>query len=300
MKKVSLGIALKLAQTLTFSLMYAAIKLAPGAPIGEVVFFRCFFALIPLVVFSHYTVGFWAAIRTEKPIYHFLRSGIGSISMFFNFLAVQLLPLVTVTAFGFLQPVFVTMLATPLLGERVGPWRWGAVIVGFLGVLMMLEPHGGLAALSALRLSRGVVYALAFAFLWAIVVILIRQMSRTERGEAIVFYFMSWGAIIGAVVMAFEHPMLDLHTVAWLTVSGLIGGIGQIALTYCYRYAESSLLAPFDYALMLWAVALGFFVFGEIPEPMVLGGAGVVIAAGLFIAWRERRRQVEAPIEPMT
>lgn len=300
MRNVSLAITLKLAQTLAFSLMYAAIKLAPGAPIGEVVFFRCFFALIPLVIFTHYTVGFWAAIRTEKPIYHFLRSGIGSISMFFNFLAVQLLPLATVTAFGFLQPVFVTMLAIPLLGERVGPWRWGAVIVGFLGVLMMLEPHGGLAALAALRLSRGVAYALAFAFLWAIVVILIRQMSRTERGEAIVFYFMSWGAIIGAIVMAFEHPMFDLRTMAWLTVSGLIGGIGQIALTYCYRYAELSLLAPFDYALMLWAVALGLFVFGEIPEPMVLGGAGVVIAAGLFIAWREHRLHVELPIEPMT
>ena len=299
-KNVTRGIALKLAQTLFFALMYAAIKLAPGAPIGEVVFFRCFFALIPLVVFTHYTVGFWAAIRTEKPVYHFLRSGIGSISMFFNFLAVQLLPLATVTAFGFLQPLFVTMMATPLLGERVGPWRWGAVVVGFAGILMMQEPHGGLAALAALKLSRGVACALAFAFLWALVVILIRQMSRTERGEAIVFYFMSWGAIIGGAVMAFEHPMLDLRTVAWLTVSGLIGGIGQIALTYCYRYAESSLLAPFDYALMLWAVTLGVFVFGEIPEPMVLGGAGVVIAAGLFIAWREHRLQVDRPPAAVT
>jgi drug/metabolite transporter (DMT)-like permease len=289
------GIALKLAQTLFFSLMYAAIKLAPDAPVGEVVFFRCFFALIPLVLFTHYTVGFRAAIRTEKPLYHFLRSGLGSISMFFNFVAVQLLPLATVTAFGFLQPVFVTMLAMPLLGEKAGPWRWGAVLIGFFGVLLMLEPHGGLQAIAGLRLSKGVAFALTFAFLSALVIILIRQMSKTERGEAIVFYFMSWGAIIGAAVMAFEHPTFDFHTVFWLTVCGLLGGLGQIALTYCYRYAEPSLLASFDYISMIWAVLLGYFVLGEMPETAVMLGAAVVIFAGLIIVWRERVHRLAHP-----
>ena len=299
-QNVSRGIALKLVQTLFFALIFAIIKLVPDAPVGEVVFFRCFFALAPLLVFTAATSGLKTAIRTEKPLYHFLRSGTGSISMFFNFMAVQLLPLATVTAFNFLQPVFVVILAIPLLGERVGVWRWGAVIVGFAGILMMLEPHGGLQALTALRMSPGIAYALAAAFLSAVVIILIRQMSKTERSEAIVFYFMSWGAIIGAVVMAFQHPVFDWHTVLLLTLCGLIGGLGQIAMTYCYRFAEPSLLAPFDYISMVWAAGLGFFVFGEIPEAMVLAGAGVVICAGLIIVWREHRLRAQTPLGPLT
>ena len=299
-KNTSRGILLKLAQTLLFSLMYAMIKLAgQNTPVGEVVFLRCFVALIPLLIFTHYTVGFRAAIRTQKPFYHFLRSAIGSTSMFCNFLAVQLLPLVTVTAFGFLSPVFVVILAALILHEKVGPWRWGAVVVGFGGILLMLEPHGGLEALAALKMSTGIVFALAFAFLSSFVNILIRQMSKTERSEAIVFYFMSWGAIIGAIVMAFQHPVFDGRAVFWLTACGLIGGFGQIALTYCYRYAEPSLLAPFDYTSMVWAMILGLFVFGEIPEPMVLVGSAVVIAAGLVIVWRERHhRQLRRTAAP--
>jgi len=280
--------------------MYASIKLAGDVPIGEVVFFRCFLALIPLGIFIAATSGFRTAVRTKKPFHHFLRSGIGSVSMFFNFMAVQLLPLVTVTAFGFLQPIFVVMLSVPLLGERVGPWRWSAVFVGFAGILMMLEPHGGLEALAGLHLSHGIAYALAFAFLSALVIILIRKMNKTERSETIVFYFMSWGSIIGALVMLFEQPHFDFHTVLWLTVCGLIGGLGQIAMTFSYRYGEPSLLATFDYISMIWAAALGLLVFGEIPETMVLTGAAVVVGAGLIIVWREHRLRAQAPLEPLT
>ena len=293
---ISRGIALKIAQTLFFSLMYASIKLAgPQVPVGEVMFFRCFFALVPLAAWTFATVGPAAAIRTKKPLYHIGRSLIGSVSMFFNFAALQLLPLATVTAFGFLQPIFVVMLAIPMLGERVGIWRWMAVIVGFIGILMMIEPHGGLTAIIGLHLSRGVAYALVFALLSALVVILIRQMSTTERGEAIVFYFMSWGAGVGAVTMIWSHAPLTFSMTAWLVVSGLIGGLGQIAMTACYRYAEPSLLASFDYISMVWAVGLGYFVFAEMPESMVLIGAVVVIGAGLIIVWRERRHRLYRP-----
>lgn len=287
-KNNSLAITLKLGQTLFFSVMYATIKLAGNVPVGQVMFFRCLFALIPVALFTYYTSGLPAMVRTKKPFYHVLRSLVGSSSMFFNFAAVQLLPLATVTAFGFLSPVFVVILAIPMLGERVGPWRWGAVIVGFLGVLLMLEPHGGLNGILHLKLSAGVAYALTFPLLMALVAILIRQMSATEKSEAIVFYFMLWGAVAGAISMFWIYVPMNATMVIWLIVSGLIGGFGQIFLTYCYRYGEPSLLAPFDYISMVWAVALGLLIFNEIPEKLMLVGSAIVIGAGMIIVWRER------------
>lgn len=300
MKNTSLGIMLKIAQTLAFSLMYAATKLAGPIPVGEVVFFRSFFALIPLFAWTCFTVGPLAAIRTQRPIYHVGRSVMGTAGMFSNFAALKLLPLATVTAFSFMQPLFAVVLAALLLHEHVGRYRWTAVTVGFVGVLMMIEPHGGLLSILHLHSSRGVTYALLYSFIWALVVILIRQMSATERGEAIVFYFMLSSAVVGGVVMIFDHAALNWHSTLWLVLCGVIGGVGQILLTYCYRYAEPSLLASFEYVSMVWAMILGVFVFAEMPETMVLTGAGVVIASGLFIVWRERRLQVQRRLEAIT
>lgn len=300
MKDNLLAIALKLAQTLAFSIMYAAIKLAGEVPIGQVVFFRGFFALLPLLAWTWFTVGPRAAIATQRPMYHVVRGAVGVAAMFTNFTALALLPLATVTAFSFMQPIFAVILAALFLKEHVGPWRWGAVIIGFAGVMLMIEPHGGLASLAALKLSKGVSYALIFSLLSAVVVVWIRQMSTTERSEAIVFYFMSACAVAGLIVMAFDHAPFTLHNTLWLVLCGLFGGTGQLLMTYSYRYGEPSLLAPFDYVSMVWAMALGWFVFGEMPEAMVLAGAGVVIVSGLFIAWREHRHKVELPVEPLT
>jgi drug/metabolite transporter (DMT)-like permease len=297
---MTLAIALKLAQTLAFSLMYAAIKLAGPVPIGQVVFFRGFFALVPLLAWTYFTVGPLAAIATQRPSYHIIRSVVGTSSMFANFTALKLLPLASVTAFGFMSPIFAVVLAAIFLNERVGKWRWSAVLVGFAGVLFMIEPHGGLASLVALHLSRGVTYALLFSFLSAVVVVWIRQMSATERSEAIVFYFMAACALVGAIVMIFDHVPMTFWMVVWLVLTGILGGAGQLFMTYSYRYGEPSLLAPFDYISMVWAMLLGWFVFGEMPETMVLWGAGIVIASGSFIAWREHRRHVELPVEPLT
>ena len=299
-RDVPLAISLKLAQTIAFTLMYSAIKLAGPVPVGQVVLFRGLFALLPLFVWTLFTVGPREAIRTSRPAYHVVRSVIGTSSMFTSFLAVQLLPLATVTAFSFMQPIFAVILAALFLAERVGKYRWGAVVVGFLGVLMMIEPHGGLEALAQLRLSRGVAYAILSSFLTAVVVVWIRQMSATERCEAIVFYFMSACALVGAISMIWHHVPMTLPMVSWLVLCGIIGGIGQLCMTYSYRFAEPSLLASFDYASMIWAMLLGWFVFAEMPASMVLAGAGVVIAAGMLIAWREHVRKVELPVEPLT
>ena len=288
LKHTSLGILLKLSATITFSLMYVAIRLAQPAPIGEVMFFRGFFALVPLVAVSFFTHGPRSLIRTEHPWLHLRRSAAGTASMFLNFAAVTRLPLADITAFSFVAPIFATVLAALLLHEQVGSHRAAAVVVGFGGVLLMAAPHGLPGMTIATGSSLGATFAISGAMLSAFVVIFIRQMSATERSEAIVFYFMVVCAASGAVVMLWEHASLAPMTLFWLTLTGVLGGIGQVCMTYSYRYAEPSLLASFDYTAMIWAVVLGYFVFAEVPEKIVLAGAGVVIMSGLYIVWRER------------
>jgi drug/metabolite transporter (DMT)-like permease len=291
------GIALKLGASFAFSLMYAAIKLAGAVPVGEVVFFRAFFALAPLFALSFRTVGPRNVVRTARPGWHLMRSVTGVTGMFLNFAALMMLPLADVTAFSFVSPIFAVVLAATMLKEHVGPFRWGAVALGFAGVLVMLAPHGGLSHLAASGFSTGAGLAITGAFLSAFVVVFIRQMSTTERSETIVFYFMSVCSLAGLVSMIWWRVPLSGAQVGLLVVCGILGGIGQICMTFSYRYAEPSLLAPFDYVAMVWAVALGWFIFAEVPEPLVMLGAGVVIAAGLFIAWRERHMHL-APIPP--
>jgi drug/metabolite transporter (DMT)-like permease len=295
----SRGIALKLGAVTAFSFMYVTIRLAQPAPIGEVVFFRGFFALVPLVIFSFFTHGPRSLIRTAHPWLHLRRSVAGTTSMFLNFAAVTRLPLADVTAFSFVAPIFATVLAALLLHEQAGPHRAAAVVAGFGGVLLMAAPHGFPGMTIATGSSLGAAFAISGALLSAFVVVFIRQMSGTERSEAIVFYFMVVCAAAGAVTMLWEHVTLEPMALLWLMLCGILGGIGQVCMTYSYRYAEPSLLAAFDYTAIIWAVAFGYFVFAEIPERIVLGGAGVVIASGLYIVWRERLHHLTVAETPL-
>lgn len=299
MHHTSRGIALKIGATLAFSLQYVGIKLAGTVPVGEVVFFRAFFALIPLFVLAHYTVGMHEAVRTERPWLHLIRSAVGATGMFLNFAALKLLPLADITAFGFVQPIFAVVLAALVLKETIGPYRGAAVVIGFAGVLLMIQPHGGLYGIMAHGFSAGAGLALTGALGSAFVVIYIRQMSATEKSETIVFYFMSFCAVVGALTMLWWRVPLTLSAAAWLAGAGVFGGFGQIAMTFSYRYAEPSLLAPFDYSAMIWAVAFGLLIFGEEPALLVIAGAAVVTAAGVFIAWREHRlgRELSSRVE---
>jgi len=295
----SRGIALKLGATFAFSVQYLALKLAGNVPVGEIVFFRAFFALAPLLALSFYTVGPRGLIQTARPWLHLIRAAIGSSSMFLGFAALKLLPLADITAFGFVQPIFAVILAALLLREKVGPYRGFAVVVAFAGVLMMVQPHGGVSGMLAGGLSAGAGLALSAALCSAFVVIFIRQMSATEKSETIVFYFMSFCAALGAVTMIWWRVPLTFWAALWLILGGISGGFGQIMMTFSYRYAEPSLLAPFDYTAMVWAVTFGLLAFGEVPATMVLLGAAVVIAAGAFIAVREHRagRELASRVE---
>ncbi len=299
MGNTSRGIALKTGATFAFSVQYALLKLAGNVPVGEIVFFRAFFALIPLAILSHHTIGLAEMVKTDKPWLHLVRSAIGSSSMFLGFAALKLLPLADITAFGFVQPIFAVILAAIMLREKVGPYRGMAVVVGFAGVMIMLQPQGGAVSMVEHGMSLGAALALTGSLCSAFVVIFIRQMSTSEKSETIVFYFMSFCAVLGALTMIWWRVPLGWAAAAFLITGGICGGFGQIMMTFSYRYAEPSLLAPFDYLSMIWAVTLGYFIFAEVPAAMVILGAAVVTAAGVFIAVREHRigRELASRVE---
>jgi drug/metabolite transporter (DMT)-like permease len=278
--------------------MYVVIRLAGAVPLGEVIFFRAFFALVPLFAVATFTVGPRAVLSTRRLRVHIGRSIMGVASMFLNFAALKMLPLADLTALGFVMPIFAVVLAALILGEHVGPWRGGAVVIGFGGILLMAGPPTASGEFLSHGTSLGTTLALLAALFSAFVVIFIRQMSTTEKSETIVFYFMSLTAATGLVTMIWWRTPLTWESAVLLVLCGILGGVGQICMTYSYRFAEPSLLAPFDYVAMVWAALLGFVVFGEIPKQRVLLGATIVVASGLFIIWRERRLRKLGP-EPL-
>jgi drug/metabolite transporter (DMT)-like permease len=280
-----LGIACKVAATLFFALMFAAIRwLGPYFPLGEIVFFRSVLGL-PVIVVAAFLTGGPSLLFTRRIDSHALRSIAGTISMFCNFAAYIFLPLADATAIGFAAPLFVVILAALMLSERVHVYRWSAVVLGFIGVLIIAGPEGGVSR-SALY---GAFFALTGAGLTAVAMIFLRRMSAHEHSITIAFYFMLTSAAVALITALFGWNIPTGEQALVLIFTGLAGGTGQLFLSFSYRFSEASALAPFDYAAMIWAVALGYFLFGELPAPQVWVGGVIVIAAGLLILWRERR-----------
>ncbi|NWG46358.1 MAG: DMT family transporter [Alphaproteobacteria bacterium] len=293
------GILFKLAATLAFTLMNVIVKALAALPTGELVFARAFFAIPPLVVVAWASGGLRRLVVTRRPLLHVRRSLTGTLAIFCYFVSLTALPLVDATAISFVMPIFSVVLAALVLKEQVGVWRWGAVVAGFLGVLLILAPHLGEGTGDAgAPVALGAAAGLFGSFLAAFVVIFIRSMSTTETSESIVFYFMATAAALSALSFFFEFEMPTAAQAGLLVLCGVLGGLAQLAMTYSYRFAEPSLLAPFDYAAIVWATLLGIAIFAEVPTPIVCLGMLVIVAAGLTIAWRERHRHIERPKPP--
>ena len=294
----------KLAAIGLFSSMGALIKaLGPEFPTGQVVFARGLFAFIS-VFFMVRAAGGLSCLKTRHPLGHVMRSLSGLAAMTLGFAALTMIPLVDAIAIGFAAPLFTTLLAAWFLGEVVRIYRWSAVVVGFIGVLIILQPSG-LRLLDPVALAEaderyamGAAIALLGAFFVAMAMVAIRRMTGTESNAAIVFYFTLTTVVASGLTLPFAWRQPEGMDWAILVGIGLIGGVGQICLTLSYRYAQASMLAPFDYTAILVALVLGYVFFDEVPAPMVLVGAAVVIIAGLFIIWRERVRQVRRDAQP--
>jgi drug/metabolite transporter (DMT)-like permease len=286
------GILLKLISALMFAVMQALVRLlGDNIPLGQVVFFRAAFAVVPVVVIYALRNELRTAAHTERPFGQIGRGLVGAAGMFCNFGALARLPLAEVTAISFASPLVVVALAALMLKERVRFYRWSAVGVGFLGVLVMLAPHLDPAQIATHTSTQliGAAFALTGAFTNAAAVIQTRRLTDTETTSSIVLYFSLVCSAAGLATLPFGWIMPSGFELAVLVSIGLLGGIAHVILTESYRLAPASVVAPFDYSAIIFAFLLGYAMFGEVPTAVVVVGAVIVVAAGLFVLWRERQ-----------
>jgi drug/metabolite transporter (DMT)-like permease len=290
------GIALKVASVLLFSLMSALIRgFGDTIPVGQVVFFRSAFAIVPVVIIYAARRELLTALRTEHPFGHLARGAISVVGMFLSFAALARLPLVDATAISFAAPLITVALAALILKERVRAYRWSAVAVGFIGVIVMLTPYLDLGDAVATGPAIGALLALLAAFCNSGTAIQTRRLTVTETTTAIVFYFSSFCALAGLLTLPFGWHLPTELELAKLVGIGVLAGVAHILLTEGYRFAPASLLAPFEYTAMVWAFVLGYVMFGEMPTPAVVLGAVIITASGLLVIWREHLLGLERP-----
>jgi len=289
------AILIKMLSVLLFAVMSTLIRwLGDRVPLGQVVFFRSAFAILPVLAIYALRGELLAAVRTERPFGHIGRGMISVAGMFLSFAALARLPLADANALSFASPLITVALAALILKEQVRVYRWTAVAIGFVGVLVMLWPFLDVGHMTAsTQATVGAACALTAAFTNAGSVIQTRRLTDSETTSSIVFYFSFICMLFGAATLPFAWHQPTLAEFAALVAIGFIGGISHIFLTESYRWAPASVVAPFDYTAMLWAFLFGYWLFGEIPTVYVFVGSGIVAASGLFVIWRERRRGIE-------
>jgi drug/metabolite transporter (DMT)-like permease len=293
------GVVLKLASTLLFAIMAALVKIVTrDYPVTQVVFFRSFFALLPILVIALRSEEGLAILRTQRPLGHALRSLAGAFAMFTNFAALALLPLAEATALSFTAPLFAVVLAVSLLGERVGIYRWSAVMVGFCGVLLIARPIALFSGTPGVVTPQGFALGLLGAFFTAVSLIFMRRLTQVENPSTIVFYFSLTTTIVSALTLPFTAVRPTPIGLTLLVLTGVIGGVAQLLYTASYRFAEVTTLAPFDYAQIVWVTVLSYLVFDYVPAAIAFAGFFLVAGSGLFIILREHRRARAARAEP--
>jgi len=252
-------------------------------PPGEILFFRSIFVFIPVAFMVWKGGGITALGITNR--WGLLARGLSALVTSFLFIiAIRHMPLADITVIMFASPLFLTALAPRFLGEQVGWRRWTAVIVGFLGVMVMIRPGGGIILLPALL-------AILATLVHAGRDIITRHLAKTETTNGIMFVSTLCISIGGLATLPFGWRMPDAGGLGLLLFTGVLQGIGQYFMVSAFRYGEAVVIAPFRYFALIWATLYGFLMFGDVPGVNTLAGAGIVIASGLFILYREARRR---------
>lgn len=307
----ALGAFSALGAALCFSLNDLAIKaLSGGYPLHQITLIRAILALVVTLAVVMPLTGGWGQIRTARPGLHLLRAGFILTSNLCFYAAVAALPLADATAIFFVSPVLLALFALVFLGERVGPWRWGAIVLGLVGVALMIRP--GSAAFAPVALL-----PLAAAACYAGSSTITRRLGLRESAATLAFYiqitFLTFSTVVGLAIGdgRFDLPghgaSLAFLTRAWivppaedwpmLALAGLGSALGGLLISQAYRLCESALVAPFEYAALPMAVLWGLVVFGELPDATAWAGIALILGAGLTMIWRESR--VAARVKPV-
>ncbi len=285
------GITLKVLSVCCFVVMATMLKATQTVPSGQMVFFRSFFALLPVLAFLAWRGTLSHAFTTRRPLGHVVRGLVGVSSMSLGFFALTRLPLPEATAISYASPLVIVILSAVLLHERVQIFRWTTVLVGLVGVMIILWPRltvfsGGAAPVDGTTI--GALAALAAAVLSAFAMLQVRTLVQTERTEAIVTYFFISASLLSLLTLPFGWVMPTPEQAALLVGAGVFGGVGQLLLTSCYRYADMSVIAPFEYVSLILTIILGFVIFADVPTPAMLIGAVIIVGSGIAVILRER------------
>ena len=278
-----LGMACAIGAFFMFAVMNVfAKKLAEHHSVIEVGFYRNIIALLPLL-FVVYGMGRRDILTIRSnPKGIVIRSVVGTISLVATFGAFAAMPLADATAFLFTASLIIPVLGYFFLGERVGPYRWSAVLVGFVGVLVMLKPTGAINA-------PGVTLALSAATMHATLQTILRALGKTEKPETITFYFVFIGTFVSLIPMPLVFTMPTLAEVPYIIGVGLTGVIAQFLLSLAYRNAQVSTVTVFNYSGIIWATLFGWLFWDEWPDEAIFIGGAIVIASNVFIVYREQK-----------
>lgn len=290
------SIALKILPLFLVTVMLTVIKTIEGLPLLELVFFRSFLAFLPLALWFALRGQLLASLRTRRPFGHLLRGLLSLVTVSMTFLAARSLPLPEAVTLQYTQPLFVVALSALLLGEAVRGFRWVAVGVGFCGALVITWPkltllQAGGSVLSQTELI-GAMAALTAALTLALNMLLIRQLVQTEKSTTITLWLGIYVSGMLLLTAPFGWVMPNAGQLGLLVLVGFLGIGVQILLNESLRAAPPSTAAPFEYTSMIFAIGLGFIVFGDIPDVTTLVGGAILVVAGLMILWRERQLRV--------
>ena len=279
LSKNQLGFLYMFLSICAFSLMDVIVKWSVEYPIGQVLFFRGFFGIIFyfFIIPRERLHNFY---KTKRPGLHFLRCASGLIALVAIFIALRKLPLATVVSISFAAPIFTTIFSIFLLSEKVGIFRWLAVIIGFFGILIITEP--GISQLNIYYLFP-IIFCLGLSY----VAITIRQLSTTEPVWLISFYFSLSITLLSFLTIPKGWVMPSLNHLILLSFIGIFGGVANLWLSQSYKYSEVSLVTPLKYLALVFAIIFGYFIWGEVPTVKTIIGAFLVIISTLIIFRRE-------------
>lgn len=290
------GIMLKIVSVAVFVGMQTCIKAAGTVPAGQIVFFRSFFAIFPIIAFLAFRGKLGTAFTTRRPFNHIARGIVGVCAMGLGFFALTRLPLPEAITLNYAQPLLVVVFSSIFLGEAIRVYRWSAVAVGLVGVLIISWPELTLLSSDEALDDQevlGVIAALVAAAISAVAMLLVRNLVQSERTATIVLWFSVTASVMSLLSLPFGWQALTPLQAGLLIAAGFCGGLGQILMTSAYRHAEASVVAPFEYTSMILGVVVGYLVFGDVATLNMLLGGLIVVAAGIFIIWRERQLGLE-------